>query len=110
MGKGLGLSQSSSGIHMIFCAGTGILPFLDLIVKMLLQELGILPIDDEKLHINFKLILYAGFQSREDSIALPVLEALVKICKQKGHEDRFRFIPRYSNSKTPRWDYDFVDE
>ena len=61
MGKGLGISEQSEGVHIIFCAGTGILPFLDLLVKLLLQELNISPIEDEKLHENFILILYVGF-------------------------------------------------
>lgn len=61
MGKGLGLSKTSKGVHIIFCAGTGILPFMDLIAKVLLQELNQLPIDDERLHKDFQLILYAGF-------------------------------------------------
>jgi hypothetical protein len=68
-------------MHIIFCAGTGILPFMDLIVKVLLQELNQLPIDDERLHEKFQLHLYAGFQSREDAISLPVFESLVKICE-----------------------------
>ena len=53
MGKGLGLSLKSEGVHMILCAGTGILPFIDLVVKLMLQELKMLPIEDEKLHSNF---------------------------------------------------------
>jgi len=54
---------------------------MDLIVKVLLQELNQLPIDDERLHEKFQLHLYAGFQSREDAISLPVFESLVKICE-----------------------------
>ena len=53
MGIGLRLSKLSQGVHMIFCAGTGILPFMDLITKVLLQEKKSLPADDEKLHPNF---------------------------------------------------------
>ena len=82
---------------MIFCAGTGILPFLDLITKVLLQELNILPIDDERLHDKFKLILFAGFQTKKDAIALSILESLEKICLKNNRKDRFKFIPRYSD-------------
>jgi len=53
MGKGLGLTEKSEGVHIIFCAGTGILPFMDLITKVLLQELNILPITDERLNDKF---------------------------------------------------------
>ena len=34
MGKGLGITANSSGTHMAFTAGTGILVFIDLIVKI----------------------------------------------------------------------------
>jgi hypothetical protein len=37
LGKGLGLSPKSKGVHMMFSAGTGILIFMDTVAKLLLQ-------------------------------------------------------------------------
>lgn len=110
MGKGLGLSERSTGIHIIFCAGTGILPFMDLITKVLLQEKKCLPIDDEKLHPDFQLHLYAGFVGRKDAIAFPLFEALEKICIENGNPERFKYFPRFSDLKPPRWNYKYIDE
>ena len=36
MGKGLGLSRNSEGVHMAFAAGTGVLPFVDLVARIML--------------------------------------------------------------------------
>lgn len=40
LGKGLGLSPTSKGVHIAFSAGTGILPYMDMVAKMLLQNMG----------------------------------------------------------------------
>jgi hypothetical protein len=36
LGKGLGLTPKSKGVHIAFSAGTGILPFVDMAAKLLL--------------------------------------------------------------------------
>jgi len=76
LGKGLGLLPTSKGVHIAFAAGTGILPFVDMVAKLLLQEMKNLPKEDETFHDDFKLVMFVGFQSREDAIALPILEGL----------------------------------
>jgi hypothetical protein len=38
MGKGLGLSNKSEGNHVAFSAGTGILVFIDLVVRLILSK------------------------------------------------------------------------
>ena len=43
MGKGLGLTNNSRGLHYAFCAGTGILVFVDLVAKIALSELELIP-------------------------------------------------------------------
>ena len=43
LGKGLGVTTETSGCHFAYSAGTGILVFIDLIARMLLQELGLIP-------------------------------------------------------------------
>jgi len=35
-GKGLGITSQSKGVHFVFAAGVGVLPFMDLISKMIL--------------------------------------------------------------------------
>ena len=69
MGKGLGLSPESQGMHVVFAAGTGVLPFVDLVARLMMSIKGIVS-GDQKLHPSFKLEFYASFQSREDAIAL----------------------------------------
>ena len=36
LGKGLGLTTTSKGVHLAFAAGTGVLVFMDLIAKLIL--------------------------------------------------------------------------
>jgi len=43
LGKGLGVSAETKGCHFAYSAGTGILVFIDLVARMLLQELGYIP-------------------------------------------------------------------
>ena len=60
LGKGLGLNPQSSGTHVAFAAGTGVLTFIDLIARIALSRLNLVP-DDHKLSEDFKLIMYASF-------------------------------------------------
>jgi len=61
LGKGLGLTPASKGVHIAFSAGTGILPYVDMVAKLLLQEMGQLSKEDEPFHKDFKLVMYVGF-------------------------------------------------
>lgn len=62
MGKGLGLTRNSQGKHLAFAAGTGVLVFVDLVAKMLLQCLDApFTESEELLHDDFKLVFYASF-------------------------------------------------
>jgi len=57
-------------------------------------------------------VLFASFQSREDAIALPLLEGLAKLVAARGVPQRFKLVLRLS-SKTksaPRWDSNFIKE
>jgi hypothetical protein len=49
MGKGLGLTPHSKGTYCAFAAGTGILVFVDLIARLALGILGVVPMT-ERLH------------------------------------------------------------
>ena len=74
MGKGLGLSSSSKHVHMAFTAGTGILTFIDLVYRIYLQNINKLPDKCERLHPQFKLVLYVSFQDRASSCCLELCE------------------------------------
>jgi len=110
LGKGLGLMPSSNGIHMVFAAGTGVLPFMDMVAKLLRQELGALAPADERFHPDFKLVMFVGSQSRKDAIALPLLEGLQDLVNRKGTPDKFRLYFRFSDQKSPRWDKNFIQD
>ena len=43
LGKGLGLTPQSKGTHLVFTAGTGVLAFVDLVAKLILQTLDFIP-------------------------------------------------------------------
>lgn len=62
MGKGLGLTKESRGKHLAFAAGTGVLLFVDVVAKMILQYLDApFTESEELLHDDFQLIFYASF-------------------------------------------------
>ena len=109
LGKGLGLSKDSRGTFLAFAAGTGVLVFIDLVAKMVLQLLNApFTESEELLHDDFNLVFYASFQSRADAIALPLLEGLQQLTKKKGCEAKFTLVIRFSDEKMPRWDNDFI--
>lgn len=113
LGKGLGITPESMGVHMVFAAGTGILPFLDLVAKMILQYCDALNTKDERLHTNFKLVMYISFPNKKDSIALPLMQGLEKLVKDKGLDKVFRITYRFHDlqtvlNKLPRWDREYV--
>jgi hypothetical protein len=58
MGKGLGINEKSSGLHFAFAAGTGVLVFVDLIARMILEQQEIVP---KKINSQFKLVFFASF-------------------------------------------------
>tara|TARA_B110000285_G_C14684774_1_gene406320 strand:+ start:51 stop:203 length:153 start_codon:yes stop_codon:yes gene_type:complete len=43
VGKGLGLTSQSSGTYIAFAAGTGVLVFIDLVARMILSQLNLIP-------------------------------------------------------------------
>lgn len=82
MGRGLQLQPE--GDHVAFCAGTGVLVFLDLVAHLLI--LNSLPSDKVPKEMQtfyklpgFKFHLYVAFQNREQSIGLDLIEALQKV-------------------------------
>ena len=43
LGKGLGLDTTTNGLHLAFAAGTGMLVFMDLVARLVLSTLEIIP-------------------------------------------------------------------
>lgn len=108
MGRGLGLTKDTKGQFQAYSAGTGIFVFLDLVARIGLQQMNLLP-EDQCLHPDFKLNLYASFESRENAYALEMLENIRDLVEQNNSEC-FKLKLRFSNEKSPRWDKHFIDE
>ena len=84
MGRGLGLDNKSTGTYFAFSAGTGILVFIDLVARIALGILNLIP-EEQKIHKDFKLIMFTSYQNKADSIALELLEGLNKMCADAGN-------------------------
>ena len=52
MGRGLGLDENSQGVHLAFAAGTGVLVYIDLVARMVLSNLKLIP-EHTRLHQDF---------------------------------------------------------
>lgn len=111
----MGLTKNSNGNHIIFCGGTGIFPFLDLldyllkksiyqilsstIGKEIAEETNVFKEDfQSSFGLKFKVILYAAFQSKEEIEYLDFIIELYKINK-KYNLELFDMILRF-NDKT----------
>lgn len=93
------MTSESSGVHCIFAAGTGILPFLDLFDYLLEGVLD--PSSGNNVFKNgFKLHLFASFAELKDFIGLDICEKLAQACKDKGMGDAFKMIIRAKDAKT----------
>ena len=97
MGKGLGIS--SSGKHIAHVAGTGILPFIDLVAHLILCVLQ----GDE--NVNFKMeraidinsfsfILHTSFTNEKEAICLELIDTLKRLCKKHKRENLFKHVSR----------------
>ena len=114
---GSGLQPYESGHHFAFCAGTGVLVFLDLVAHLLIMNCfeadgkG-LPEEMEQFYDkDFKLHLFVAFQSKDQSIGLELIEALERVNKVLG-VDNFQAYVRFSETegpKMPRWTPGFVE-
>ena len=81
MGKGLCIEES--GVHVAFCAGTGVLVFLDLVSHLLLrayykhyEEPHRVPPEMNQLKDDFKFLFYVSMLSMDQEIGLNICEAL----------------------------------
>lgn len=107
MGKGLGLSPQTQGTHIAFAAGTGILAFMDLVARMALGMIDAIAYED-RVHPEFRLVLFASFISKENSFGLELLEKLRTYSKAL-RSDQFELHLRFSVEKSVRWDNSFIE-
>ena len=110
MGKGL--QPASSGVHVAFAAGTGVLVFVDLVAYLVRQKLEIKAADegeDNELGEDFKLVLFASFANEEEAIALDFLQAASEALGDR-FELRLRLSDGAREAETARWDAKFIDE
>lgn len=108
MGKGLGLTNHSTGTHVAFVGGTGVFVFVDLVARLALGLLGLLP-TDQQFGPDFRFELFASFASRNEAIALDLLEGVMKLCKSKGN-GQFQLVTRFSDEKSARWDSKYIEQ
>lgn len=102
---GHGIRPAKSGLNVVFCAGTGLLVFLDLVThvaRKMTQQLS--EKEESMLNDDFKLIVFVSFQSREEAIALELLESMAELNK-KLVNDLFELRSRISTEPEcgPRW-------
>jgi cytochrome b involved in lipid metabolism len=110
---GKGLQIQNTGVHIVYCAGTGILVFIDIVAHLLLRlrmpELfdayrvgpGTSFIDLD----SFQLQLYTSFASKEEAIGMELIDDLKKLCVEKGYPNLFFHEERVKGM--PRWDEPF---
>jgi NAD(P)H-flavin reductase len=86
LGPGLALTPESSGIHVGFAGGTGLVPYLDLVHLIwkseTQQQASSLPDD-------FYFLLYVSFNSWKFAFAIDLLKATHELCKRNKSK---RFI------------------
>ena len=75
---GKGLNISKVGTYIAFAAGTGILPFLDLVAYIIQNNRRKLrkPLLGSILHKDFKFILYASFSCEKEGIGINLCKGL----------------------------------
>jgi len=91
---GLSLGVQPEGTHIAFAAGTGILPFIDLVAHLLLvlvsgngtavnSDSGADLLQGSANRVNpdtFKLVLYTSFLDEEEAVGLELIVALQELC------------------------------
>jgi predicted ferric reductase len=96
----------ANGVFVAFAGGTGALVFLDLVSRIILNNLGVTPNEFGK---DFIFHFYASFRSEEESYGLELCSKLVELNKKKNLNN-FSFNVRLSNSKakSEHWNQAFI--
>ena len=118
MGKGLCIEES--GVHVAFCAGTGVLVFLDLVSHLLLRayykhyvEPSKVPKHMLQLKDDFTFLFYVSMLSMDSEIGLNICEALQKVNRKLGETNfnlKVRISKRWDGFRGEVWDQKFVDD
>ena len=108
------LDVEPTGTYFCFCAGTGVLPFMDLVGQLAFANLGILDRLGQDKHDRiypqeFRLKIYVSFPRRSDAIGLDLFFALQNYCKRMNLHN-FDLYLRLSKEKLNegRWDEGFI--
>lgn len=112
---GRGLQLQSSGIHVAFCAGTGVLVFLDLVSSLIIKncfghEGRKLPEGLDFFEDSFEFHLYVSFADKESAIGLDIIEKLETLNRQLKLTN-FKATVRLSNGEgkqKQRWDQNYI--
>lgn len=99
---------------MAFSTGTGVLTFIDLAIRIFLQNAGLLPESYEKLASDFKFALYVSHIDRESSCCLELCEKIQMYCIEHGF-DNFQLYVRLSQEHgkklgMPYWTKDWIKQ
>ena len=118
MGKGLCVEES--GVHIAFCAGTGVLVFADLMTHLLLRAYYKHYVDPDKvpkamhqLKDDFIFLFYVSMPSLDSAIGLNICEALQKVTKKLGETNfklTVRISKRWDGFRGDVWDMKFVED
>lgn len=82
---GMGLSLDPSGHNVAFAGGTGVLVFLDIVARLVLQNCAAVEeLEGGKFGENFKFTLYYTAPTKEQAIGIELCESLVEVCTKKG--------------------------
>ena len=107
---GLGLRVAYSGVHVAFCAGTGILVFLDLVSTLLIKSafegLG-KPLPggmEDRIGRDFQLHLYVSFKNQDEAIGLDICEKL------RDLSPNFKLTVRWGGSGALRWGHSYLEQ
>jgi len=110
VGKGLGITKESEGVHVAFTAGTGILVFIDLVTRIYLSRIEAIP-EEERLSPLFKFVLYASFANKQDACGVELCEKVNNFMLKYGFNN-FELYSRYSKKnragKLERWNEKFI--
>ena len=101
LGPGLALTPALTGKCLAIGAGTGIMPFLDL-VEMLLDikqknQGSVYPLD--QLHPDLSMIFFASFRSPKDNFAQPLLDRAAAAFKDESNS-RLTVVIAYDEDKS----------
>jgi hypothetical protein len=114
MGIGLNLDPKLSGTHIIFAAGTGILPFIDLIALTIrytcFKAKGKTIFNEtfDNIAPDFKLVVFASYTNEACAIYHEECEKLVSIDKEYNL-NVFSYHVRISSKDNTKWDTQFMN-